>query len=296
LLADLHGISCSLKSFASTITAEGIETCRRAMGGHGFSSFSGLVTWYTDYLPTVTWDGDNYVLTQQAAKYLLKSARSMLQGGKACNQITQIFACFLQDQPRSNPLNIQSSDEDIVSAFARRTSFLAFKALKRHDEEKVSWNNLLVDFQRLSAAYSQYLVVEDFYNTLQSPQLSSEVNSLTVELMRKLYRLFAWDLLEKAGMEFQECEAIQLGEILHIREKSIISLLEDIRPHSVCLVDIWNFPDWQLDSSLGRKDGMVYEDLFHRASQLNPLNNLTVDPNPNSEVLIRKEKRAASKL
>lgn len=70
LLADLHGISCGLKAFASTITAEGIETCRRAMGGHGFSSFSGLVTWYADYLPTVTWDGDNYMLTQQVARYV----------------------------------------------------------------------------------------------------------------------------------------------------------------------------------------------------------------------------------
>ena len=68
-------------------------------------------------------------------------------------------------------------------------------------------------------------------------------------------------------------------------------LLEEIRPHAVRLVDAWRFPDWQLDSSLGRYDGKVYEDMFERASELNPLNALTIDPYPNSEVLIKKDER-----
>ena len=68
-------------------------------------------------------------------------------------------------------------------------------------------------------------------------------------------------------------------------------LLEEIRPHAVRLVDGWRFPDWQLDSSLGRFDGKVYEDLFERASEQNPLNRLTIDPYPNSEVLVKKDDR-----
>lgn len=39
LLADLHASSCALKSLSSTIAAEGLEICRRACGGHGYSSF-----------------------------------------------------------------------------------------------------------------------------------------------------------------------------------------------------------------------------------------------------------------
>ena len=35
----------------------------------------------------------------------------------------------------------------------------------------------------------------------------------------------------------------------------------------------------------------VYEDLFHRASELNSLNALTIDPYPESEVLVKKDKR-----
>lgn len=70
LLADLHATSCGLKSLASTIAAEGLEVCRRACGGHGYSNFSGIGTYYADYLPTTTWEGDNYMLTQQVARYV----------------------------------------------------------------------------------------------------------------------------------------------------------------------------------------------------------------------------------
>lgn len=70
LLADLHATSCGLKALGSTTAAEGLEVCRRACGGHGYSSFGGIGTWYADYLPTTTWEGDNYMLTQQVARYV----------------------------------------------------------------------------------------------------------------------------------------------------------------------------------------------------------------------------------
>ncbi|KAF1849788.1 uncharacterized protein K460DRAFT_422042 [Cucurbitaria berberidis CBS 394.84] len=43
-----------------TLAADGIETCRRAMGGHGFGGSSGF------------WIGDNGVITQQVVAYLIK--------------------------------------------------------------------------------------------------------------------------------------------------------------------------------------------------------------------------------
>jgi acyl-CoA oxidase len=70
LLADLHATSCGLKSLASTIATEGLEVCRRACGGHGYSNFSGIGPFYADYLPTATWEGDNYMITQQVARYV----------------------------------------------------------------------------------------------------------------------------------------------------------------------------------------------------------------------------------
>ena len=40
-LAQLHALSCALKALCSTIAGEGLETCRRACGGHGYSTMCG---------------------------------------------------------------------------------------------------------------------------------------------------------------------------------------------------------------------------------------------------------------
>jgi acyl-CoA oxidase len=41
-MADIHCSLSALKSFCSTVTAAGIEDCRRACGGHGYLDSSGL--------------------------------------------------------------------------------------------------------------------------------------------------------------------------------------------------------------------------------------------------------------
>ncbi|PQE17670.1 acyl- oxidase protein [Rutstroemia sp. NJR-2017a BVV2] len=289
LLADLHATSCGLKALGSTTAAEGLEVCRRACGGHGYSSFSGIGSWYADYLPTTTWEGDNYMLTQQVARYLLKSARAVLKGKAPNNDTTKIFTTFLEKQDMGAAHDILGSDSDLVAAFAWRTSFLTFEALKHRDAEKGSWNSLLVDFWRLSTAHSQYLVVKNFYDALQSEDLKRELDADTIEVLHKLFRLYALNTLEKEASEFYSSAAVTVRQIQLARTKTVMKLLEDIRPHALRLVDAWQFPDWQLDSSLGRSDGKVYEDMFYRASQLNPLNGLTIDPYPDSDVLIKKD-------
>lgn len=288
LLADLHATSCGLKSLASYTAVEGLEMCRRACGGHGYSSFSGIGPWFADYLPTATWEGDNYMLTQQVARYLLKSARSVLKGNEPTNDTMHILSTFLSRQTQGAAFDVLGKDEDIVAAFAWRSAFLTFEALKHRDDQKRSWNSLLVDFYRLSRAHSQYMVVKNFHETLQSANSStSELSPQDLGVMHKLFRLYALHTLEQEASEFYTSAAVTVRQIQLARSSAVMNLLEEIRPHAVRLVDAWDFPDWQLDSSLGRKDGKVYEDMFYRASELNPLNKVTVDPFPDSKVLFQ---------
>ncbi|CAH0045446.1 unnamed protein product [Clonostachys solani] len=288
LLADLHAISCALKAFASTTAAEGLEVCRRACGGHGYSAFSGIGTWYADYLPTVTWEGDNYMLTQQVSRYLLKAARAVLSGKAPDNSISQVLKEYIRRQDIGAAFDILENDEDLVHAFAWRVAYLTFEALKHRDEEKRPWNDLLIDFWRLSTAYSQYLVVKYFYEALQSEQTKASLDANTLALIRKLFQLFALHHLQSHASEFFTSGATTVRQIQLARTKRTLALLHEVRPHAVRLVDSWKFPDWQLDSSLGRYDGKVYEDMFHRASQENLLNDVVIDPYPDSPVLFRK--------
>lgn len=49
-LAELHSAISGLKSLCTMLAADGIETCRHAMDGHGFGGSSGLVGLNSDYL------------------------------------------------------------------------------------------------------------------------------------------------------------------------------------------------------------------------------------------------------
>lgn len=191
--------------------------------------------------------------------------------------------------------DILGSDSEIVDAFAWRTAYLTFEALRHRDENKRSWNSLLVDFWRLSTAHSQYLVVKSFYRALQSPETVDSLDPETLALLRKLYRLHALNTLEKEASEFFTSAACTVRQIQLARTNAVMKLLEEIRPHAVQLADVWKFPDWQLDSSLGRFDGKVYEDMFHRASELNPVNRLTFDPYPTSDVIVKRDDRDSVK-
>ena len=203
-----------------------------------------------------------------------------------------ILANFLSRQDQGAAFDVLGNDADLVGAFAWRSAFLTFEALRHRDEQKRAWNSLLVDFYRLSRAHSQYMVVKNFYETLQS---STELDAETLAVMHKLFRLYALHTLEQEASEFYTSSAVTVRQIQLARTSSVMKLLEEVRPHAVRLVDAWDFPDWQLDSSLGRKDGKVYEDMFYRASELNPLNDITVDPYPDSPVLF-KNKEARPKL
>jgi acyl-CoA oxidase len=144
-----------------------------------------------------------------------------------------------------------------------------------------------VEFYRLSKAHSQYLVVKNFLSTLEAPETKNALDTETQEVMRKLFRLYALHTLEQEGSEFYSSAAVTVRQITLARTTAVMRLLKEIRPHAVRLVDAWDFPDWQLDSSLGRYDGKVYEDMFHRASELNPLNDIMIDPYPDSNVLFK---------
>ncbi|KAJ5736441.1 uncharacterized protein N7483_001566 [Penicillium malachiteum] len=289
LLADLHATSCGLKALASTTAGEGLEVCRRACGGHGYSSYSGIGPFYSDYLPTLTWEGDNVMLSQQVARYLLKSARAVLSGKAADNDTSHILRNYINRRDKGASFDILEEDADIVAAFAWRTAHQTFEALKHRDAEKRSWNSLLVDFWRLSTAHSQYLVVKNFYDAISSPAMASSLDEETKSLMHSLFRLYALHTLEREAAEFFSSGAVTVRQITLTRTKAVMKLMDEIRPHAVRLVDSWAIPDWQLDSSLGRYDGKVYEDLFRRASQENPVNDLVFDPYPWNKAILKDE-------
>ena len=70
----------SLKGLISESGHKALQAAREACGGLGFSAYSGLGERMNDHDVQQTWEGDNTVLTQQTAKFLLDSAKRLFQG------------------------------------------------------------------------------------------------------------------------------------------------------------------------------------------------------------------------
>ncbi|KIW26553.1 uncharacterized protein PV07_09639 [Cladophialophora immunda] len=287
-LSELHSTSAGLKSLATTLAADGIEICRRSMGGHGFGGGTGLVQLNADYLSKPTVEGDNWMITQQVARYLIKKVKEQAHApaSRSLSQTEAHIKTYLSAQTREPKFNVLKSDQAIVDAFNWRMACLACRAYDAREIQKKSWNSLLIEFHKLSRAYSQAMLVSNFYSAIAGH--SNDIALLdppTRSVLLDLFRLFALHTMDSEARDFQNSGAVS-SEDLNELPARVLELMERIRPHAVRLVDGWAIPDYLLDSALGRYDGQVYEDLFHRAHVLNPLNRVTFNPDYKTDEIV----------
>ncbi|KAF2221448.1 acyl-CoA dehydrogenase/oxidase C-terminal [Elsinoe ampelina] len=274
-LAELHSTSSGLKSLCTELAANGTETCRRALGGHGFSEASGLVQLKNDYLSKPTVEGDNWMITQQGSSYLIKQMTAAIEhaSGTTAEPFQQSCRAYLASRSHHHPLPILNDDAAIVEAFERRSLHLTYQAYDLRVVQKRPWNSLMILLRKQSIAHSQWLLVSNYQKALKDNTMPAALS----HILRLLFRLFALYTIDEHAREFARSQAVSDEDLDRI-PRIVQELMKDIRPHAVNLVDAWSIPDYLLDSALGRYDGRVYEDLFHRAHRLNPLNDVTVNP------------------
>lgn len=283
-LSELHVTSSGLKSLATELAANGVETCRRSMGGHGYGGGSGLVQLNADYLSKPTVEGDNWMITQQVARALLKKIKEKPGFTRkiALSRTDEYLKRYEDGKGGQASLHVLAEDSAIVEAFERRTASLAFKAYYAREVEGRSWNSLLIDFHKLSRSYSQAMLVANFHAAVVS---QTSFDATMHEAFLNLFRLFSFTTMDAEAREFQTCGAVS-NEDLDLLPAQVLQIMQSLRPHCVRLVDAWAVPDYLLDSALGQHDGKVYEDLFHQAHVLNPLNKVTFNPDYKNDELV----------
>ena len=265
LLADMHASSSGLKCLTTITAAGAIEECRRACGGHGFSMSSGFPSFYQDYLPNVTWEGDSYMLTQQTTNYLFKTMRQMKKDPSRVpdNATTDYMSRYFKHRDDHADIKFSGDLADplfFMRAFGHRAAYFVEQTLQLRDGAKRSWNSLLVEIYRCSKAHSEYLTVRNFSLAILKDEKLNSKPALR-QVVQKLYLLYVCHTMEKEGADFLASGYIN-GTQFHIITGKVQELLAELRHQAVPLVDSFKIPDYLLNSSLGRADGKVYESLF----------------------------------
>ncbi|XP_075375278.1 peroxisomal acyl-coenzyme A oxidase 1 isoform X3 [Mycteria americana] len=76
-LPELHALTAGLKAFTSWTASAGIEECRMACGGHGYSRCSGIPDIYVTFTPSCTYEGENTVMMLQTARLVEAAAKNL---------------------------------------------------------------------------------------------------------------------------------------------------------------------------------------------------------------------------
>jgi acyl-CoA oxidase len=278
-LAEMHAASSGLKSLCTTLAADGIETCRRAMGGHGYGGGSGMIPLNNEYLSKPTVEGDNWMITQQTASYLIKRMEAVVKNprAKSAESVDDQFREFVSIQQQTNNQDVINDPSALVKAFKHRASYMSYQVYQARVVEKKPWTSLMIQLHRLSRAHSESLLVTNFYNAVFGATPDPPLDHSTVKVIQVLFRLFALFTLDISSSEFLLSRALSLDTLAQVTPK-IQQLMSDVRPHAVRLVDAWSIPDYVLESALGSYDGDVYNRLFTKAHKENPLNMITFNP------------------
>ncbi|KAL6048645.1 fatty-acyl coenzyme A oxidase [Balamuthia mandrillaris] len=268
-LSDYHGISAGLKAALGWWTADGLETVRRTMGGHGYSAYNAIAGQIADFGVITTGGGDNIVLAQQCARYLLSSLKRAYQGKELTGSVlyfTQLET-ILQKQKLTSS-NSALSIEDLLQALQWLTlKHLSTVALifqqalsNQHADKEQVWNDHMMELVSCARLHSWYFVAQQFADTILQLRQQNNNNQL-VEPLEQLLRVV---LLSRVNAEmnlFLEYEYLNAAQSKLVRQQ-LLERCRQVRTYVVGLVDAFNYPDWILKSPMGCYDGNIYEKYF----------------------------------
>ncbi|XP_060077958.1 peroxisomal acyl-coenzyme A oxidase 1-like [Ylistrum balloti] len=265
----LHALSAGLKAFSSWGASAGIEVCRMSCGGHGYSLASGLPKIYTNITPACTYEGENSVMMLQTAKYLLKCSMKVQKGEK----LPELVSYLSTDLSAKSCMAADVSLKCLVMAYEHRSARLtsaAAAAVQRYMSDGQSpekaFNMAATQMTWAAKAHCHQYVVKVFVNTV----VEAKIDDRTRAALTTLCKLYAVNgIMENLG-EFLQDQFFNNDQV-NILTRKLMTLLADVRPDAVALVDAFDYHDRILDSCIGRYDGNVYYALYEYAKS-SPLN------------------------
>ncbi|XP_072501860.1 peroxisomal acyl-coenzyme A oxidase 1 isoform X3 [Notamacropus eugenii] len=280
-LPELHALTAGLKAFTSWTANSGIEACRMACGGHGYSHCSGLPNIYVTFTPTCTFEGENTVMMLQTARFLMKSYDQVHSGklvGGMMSYLNDLASQRIQPQQVAGwPAMVDiNSPDSLTEAYKHRAARLVEAAarnlqaeMKHRKSKDVAWNLTSVDLVRASEAHCHYVVVKLFSGNL------SKIEDKPIQaVLKNLCLLYALYGISQNSGDFLQGGILTESQLTQVNQR-VKELLTIIRPDSAALVDAFDFNDLSLGSVLGRYDGNIYENMFEWAKK-SPLNKTEV--------------------
>ncbi|KAG7400370.1 acyl-Coenzyme A oxidase [Phytophthora boehmeriae] len=267
LLADIHGTMSGFKAFCTWDVQEGIDMCRQSCGGNGYSVYTGLAELLADFSVMVTFEGDNTVMAQQTAHYLMRSVEKLRCGDKLTGSVQYLER--VQASAHGCQWNVTSLEDlnnpalvrDALDVYAGRQVLQVAAKLAAApgttDAERM--NVCLVDLVEIARVHVFYNVAAAFIQHIEEIERQASRDSAAIKpALEALCQLYICQELDRGAAFFLKENFMTASQCNLVRERLNESCLR-VRADAVALVDAFLLTDSVLNSSVGRADGSIYE-------------------------------------
>ncbi|KDO22826.1 hypothetical protein SPRG_11585 [Saprolegnia parasitica CBS 223.65] len=263
MLNQLHATSSGLKAFVTMETGDGMERMRRACGGHGFSASSNIPHLMHEFIGACTFEGTFDVLIQQHAASLLKRLHKPVNV-RSSDASLDLFGFLNTD------LHQRCAATNLTELLAPPTLLRAFQVRALQTlHSAVTHTGSLYYQSRASMGHAESVFLQCFYDGVVAIH-----DTALRSVLHQLWQLYAlWRMSQHLG-EFRMDDYLSATQATWVTD-GLLSLLPQLRPNAVALVDGFGLTDFELNSAIGRYDGDIYRALIARAAK-EPLNQTDV--------------------
>eukprot|EP00004_Rigifila_ramosa_P015767 TRINITY_DN3684_c0_g1_i1.p1 TRINITY_DN3684_c0_g1~~TRINITY_DN3684_c0_g1_i1.p1 ORF type:complete len:761 (+),score=159.03 TRINITY_DN3684_c0_g1_i1:10-2292(+) len=275
-LGEVAATAAGLKALITLLTADGIEDLRKCCGGNGYLLSSGIAQLQADYVFQPTAEGDFVILMLQTARHLMKMVRSAQKGEELASTISYLKPLgergwsYSQAVPPSVTSVANLLNTDLLQQLFRYRALVLVSVaadtldghVRRGLSQDEAWSSSTIELLAAVRAHCHNFILSTFVGALATAEDAAVRASL-----RKLCLLYALsNVLDDATWT-----GLLSAVTLKFARNAVRELLGQLRGDLVALTDAFDIPDRVLNSTIGGRDGNIYEALFEAAkkSQLN---------------------------
>ncbi|KAF2071439.1 hypothetical protein CYY_007247 [Polysphondylium violaceum] len=238
---EIHIVASALKSYASWATRDCLQDARECCGGQGFLSENLIGIFKSETEIYTTFEGDNVLLYQQVAKFILSEAR---------RKPVPEFTVQSDSQKKQCDRKYLTSFEFLTTAMNNRLyqniAYVTDKLTEAIGNGKSvmdAWNDSGNIILRLGIAYSEKFILDKFINGVVNCPDSTAQSVMTL-----LVSLYGLNIIEKDNwfLRYNYISTDQSEAIYQL----IPELCKEIVPHSVSLVDALGFDGNELGATI----------------------------------------------
>lgn len=264
-LKGIFADSASLKSTCTWTTANLIDECRQACGGHGYSAYAGFGKGYADHVVQCTWEGDNNILAQNSGRITIQKVMShkKLGGNYAfINEASVKGSTLVSSSDFTLPKLLQAINDVILRIATKCAS---------HVEETNDWDAIGAEKLALSKLYAAQYMLSKWLVRLESVK-----DKATLRNLQDLATVFAIANIETFAVYFLQHGVFE-SNVFDDLKTHYTSVLAKVRGQVIGLTDSFKMSDYFINSVLGNHNGDIYHDYLDTVKELND-NSITMAP------------------